>query len=112
MWYAIAAQVILIWIAVTVANVEKTIFLAPEALHVPPNQLNLNQLQLEVLTPSVPAIRRQVRAAFPTPTEPEGPTTWLFLDSLKPSQRHEVRICWLATVRIFVLGIQLSSVSE
>lgn len=99
MWHVIVAQVVLIWTAITVANVEKTIFLAPEAVNVPQDQLNLDQLQLEILNPTAPTLHRQLRAAFPTPTEPEGPTTWFLLDSLKPYQRFEIRICWLATVR-------------
>lgn len=114
MWLAIPAQVVLIWTAITVANVEKTIFLAPEALGIPSNQLNLDQLQLEVLTPSATALRRQLRAAFPTPTEPEGPTSWFFLDSLKPSQRYELRVCWLATqpTDFTIITYQLHEVFE
>ena len=98
MWHAIAAYILIISVALAAANVEKTIFQAPEAIEIPQSQLSLEQLQLETLTPTTSVLRRQLRAAFPTLDEPEGPSSWFLLDSLNPYQRHEVRVCWLATV--------------
>ncbi|KAL8715654.1 MAG: hypothetical protein Q9225_006346 [Loekoesia sp. 1 TL-2023] len=97
MWHAITAQIFVIWTAIAAANVEKNIFLAPEAVKIPQGQLYLDQLQLETLTSATPTLRRQLRAAFPTPSQPRGPTSWFLLDSLTPYQRYEIRVCWLAT---------------
>lgn len=79
-------------------NVEKTIFLAPEAISIPLQRPNLNDLNLAALSPSVPSLRRQLHAAFPRPDRPKGTEAWLLLDGLRSHQRHEVRICWAATV--------------
>lgn len=79
-------------------NVEKTIFLAPEAIQIPPQHPNLEDLNLEVLSPSKSQLRRQLPAAFPTPTNPKGLEAWFLLDRLTQHQRYEVRICWAATV--------------
>ena len=81
-------------------NVEKTIFLAPEAIHIPQQHPNLEDLNLEVLSPSNSRLRRQLPAAFPTPTNPKGIEAWFLLDRLTQHQRYEVRICWAATVSL------------
>lgn len=104
MWYVISGQILLLWTVHTSANVEKVIFLAPEAITIPNHQLNLDQLHLDTLTPATPSIRRHLNAAFPTESQPQGLTSWFFLDSLNPHQRHEIRVCWLATVCLFFLG--------
>ncbi len=81
------------------ANVEKRIFSAPESVLIPQGQPNLDQLRLDTLTPYNSTLRRQLKAAFPTSTDPEGPATWYLLDSLVDQRRYELRVCWLATVR-------------
>jgi hypothetical protein len=79
-------------------NVEKTIFLAPEAIHIPQQHPHLGDLKLEVLTPWNSTLRRQLPAAFPKPGLDKGKEAWFLLDGLTPRQRYEVRICWAATV--------------
>lgn len=95
---------IILWtlFACASANVEKRIFLAPGETTIPQNQLNLDQLHLETLTPARPILRRQLKAAFPTGNEPQGPASWFLLDSLSQHQRYEIRVCWLATVSSFM----------
>lgn len=79
-------------------NVEKTVFLAPEAIHIPQQHPNLEDLQLEVLSSSKLQLRRQLPAVFPTSSSPRGAEAWFLLDRLTQHQRYEVRICWAATV--------------
>lgn len=79
-------------------NVEKTIFLAPEAIHIPQQHPHVGDLKLEVLTPWNSTLRRQLPAAFPKPGLDKGKEAWFLLDGLTPQQRYEVRICWAATV--------------
>lgn len=78
-------------------NVEKTVFLAPEAIQIPQQHPNLEDLHLEALSPSKPGLRRQLPAAFPKPASPKGIEAWFLLDRLTQHQRYEVRICWAAT---------------
>jgi len=87
------------WIVFSVANVEKTIFLGPEAIHIPQQHPNLDDLRLQVLTPSESALRTQLTASFPKLPELKGTESWFLLDDLRQEQRYEVRICWAATVR-------------
>ena len=87
------------WITSVLANVEKTIFIAPEAIHIPQQHPNLNDLHLDVLTPRSPILRTLLPAAFPKSPESQGIISWFLLDELQQYQRHEVRVCWPATVR-------------
>ena len=80
-------------------NVEKTIFLGPEAIHIPKHsQPNLDALRLGVLSPKHTSRRLQLTASFPNPILPQGTPAWFLLYGLTPGQRYEVRICWAATV--------------
>lgn len=90
-------------------NVEKTIFLAPEAIQISQQHPNLEDLKLEVLSSSNPTLRRQLSAAFPKPTSPKGIAAWFLLDKLTQHQRYEVRICWAATVSLWTLMSHSSS---
>ena len=104
-------------------NVEKTIFLAPEAIQIPQQHPNLRDLNLQVLSPSKSELRRQLPAAFPTPANPNGIAAWFLLERLTQHQRYEVRICWAATVSVskfiilfltiqtFLLSLKISSCS-
>ena len=83
-------------------NVEKTIFLAPSYLQLPQQHPTLEDLNLQVLSPSKSNIRRQLPAAFPKSTSPKGIEAWFLLDSLTQHQRYEVRICWAATVSLLI----------
>ncbi|CAO1602204.1 hypothetical protein XANCAGTX0491_005834 [Xanthoria calcicola] len=85
------------WSFMAWANVEKRIFSAPESVLIPQGQPNLDRLRLDTLTPYNSTLRRQLKAAFPTSTDPEGPATWYLLDSLVDQRRYELRLCWLAT---------------
>ena len=85
--------------AVVQANVEKTIFIAPPETTIPSEQPDLDDLGLERLSPQNPIVRTQLNASFPTTDAPDGVESWFFLENLKPGQRYEVRVCWLATVR-------------
>lgn len=89
---------LLLCILPALANVEKTVFLAPPAIPVPPDHPNLDDLQLEVLSPRQSSVRLHLDAAFPSAENPKGVESWYLLDNLKQGQRHEVRICWSATV--------------
>lgn len=80
------------------ANVEKTIFLAPPASTIPSVEPELDDLGLERLSPHSSVIRRGLNASFPTAAAPEGTDSWFFVENLKPGQRYEIRVCWLATV--------------
>lgn len=82
--------------AIALGNVEKTIFVAPSAQTFP-SDASLDNLLLERLTLAKPSLRTHLNASFPTDTEPKGTQAWLLLEGLTPSQRYEVRICWLAT---------------
>lgn len=85
--------------ALTQANVEKTIFLAPAPATVPSDEPDLDDLGLERLSPQRPVVRTHLNASFPTTAAPDGTDSWFFLENLNPGQRYEVRVCWLATVR-------------
>ncbi|KAJ5143741.1 uncharacterized protein N7515_002528 [Penicillium bovifimosum] len=83
--------------AVAQANVEKTIFLAPEPATIPAGGPDLDDLGLERLSPERPVVRTRLNASFPTSDAPRGTESWFFLENLNPGQRYEVRVCWLAT---------------
>ena len=85
-------------------NVEKTIFIAPQAIQIPQQHPNLEDLNLESLSASDSELRRQLPAAFPKPTSPKGFEAWFLLDRLTEHQRYEVRICWAATVSLLNLS--------
>ena len=87
-------------------NVEKTIFLGPEAIHIPQQHPNLDDLNLEVLSPTASRLRRRLPAAFASLENPQGTQAWFLLDRLKQDQRYEVRICWAAIVGSHLLSYQ------
>jgi len=88
----------LIFISFSLANVEKTIFLGPPAISIPTAHPNLDDLSLISLSPLHLSARTYLNASFPTEDSLKGNEHWLLLDGLSPGARHEVRICWLATV--------------
>ncbi|KAK4181155.1 hypothetical protein QBC36DRAFT_318745 [Triangularia setosa] len=83
------------------ANVEKTIFLAPPAVHIPSDDPStISNLKLNRLTPipiNQSSLHTLVPVSFPTTSHPKGTESWFLLWDLTPSQRYEVRICWAAT---------------
>lgn len=98
-------------VSLVTANVEKTIFLGPEPVNIPQHSPSLSDLHIDVLTPGADdndnnnnwSLRSHVQAIFPTDDLPRGKETWLLLDHLTEGQRYEVRVCWLATVRLFFI---------
>lgn len=100
------------WIILSVANVEKTLFLGPESIHIPQQHPNLDDLRLHVLNPSRSTLRTQLAVTFAELPESKGTESWFLLDDLRQEQRYEVRICWAATVRLigpcysFVIGVE------
>jgi len=78
------------------ANVEKTIFVAPPATTIPQDAA-IDNLLLEPLHPNRLSVRTFLNASFPTGENPHGLESWFLLEALSPRQRHELRICWLAT---------------
>jgi len=79
------------------ANVEKTIFIAPEALTMPQDAA-IDNLLLQSLNPNNLNMRTYLNASFPTSDQPKGQVTWALLEGLTPRSRYELRVCWLATV--------------
>ncbi|KAJ5493387.1 hypothetical protein N7539_002133 [Penicillium diatomitis] len=83
--------------SVAQANVEKTIFLGPPAVAIPPDTPHLDPLGMMHLSPQNSVVRTYLNASFPTVEIPQGIESWFFLEDLTPGQRYEARICWLAT---------------
>ena len=97
---ALAYILNLAWcLAPVLGNVEKAIFLAPEAVLIPPQHPNLQDLNLETLSPAKWSLRIQLAASFPFTGATKGTESWFLLDGLSKHQRYEVRVCWAATVR-------------
>lgn len=93
-----------------IANVEKTIFTAPESANFGDARPNLSNLRLDILSLERLSIRTALPVIFPTEKHPRGLSSWYTLNSLRPGQRYEVRICWAATVlskRPGTLAVQL-----
>ncbi|KAI5207855.1 hypothetical protein E4T39_01727 [Aureobasidium subglaciale] len=80
-----------------IANVEKTIFTAPDSVAFGDARPNLIDLQLVSLSPKKLAVRTVLPVVFPVERHPRGSSSWYLLDGLRPGQRYEVRICWAAT---------------
>lgn len=91
------APVILL-IASACANTEKTIFLGPPTANIPSAHPTLEDLHVDILTPTNWEIRIHLEAQFPNISSPNGKATWLILDELTEGQRYEVRVCWAAIV--------------
>ncbi|KEQ76829.1 hypothetical protein M436DRAFT_69769 [Aureobasidium namibiae CBS 147.97] len=80
-----------------IANVEKTIFTAPDSINFGDARPNLIDLHLDILSPERLSVRTLVPVIFPTEKHTRGLSSWYILDNLRPGQRYEVRICWAAT---------------
>lgn len=83
-------------VCLVAANVEKAIFVAPQAITIPPDAA-IDNLLLEPLHPDRRSVRTFLNASFPTHDQPRGQDSWALLEGLSPRQRHELRVCWLAT---------------
>jgi len=80
------------------ANVEKTVFLGPSPVTLQHVRPGLDDLGLQVLTPSDTVLSTRLRLQFPTHSLPRGLESWYLLRQLDGARRYEVRICWPATV--------------
>lgn len=100
-------------IQIVVANVEKTIFVAPDHLTVP-KDASIDKLLLTSLNPDRLKFRTHLNASFPTDEKPHGEDTWALLEGLTPGQRYELRVCWLATqpTAFWIYTHSLNSVFE
>lgn len=97
--YSIVSVILAVCTQAAVANVEKTIFIAPSALTIPLDHPTFENLHLQTLSPENSTIRTQLHSGFPSDIFPRGPASWFILSDLTEGQRYEVRICWPATVR-------------
>jgi len=85
------------------ANVEKTIFLGPSPVALPNAHPGLDDLRLDVLDPARSLIlATQLAVQFPTAPAPRGLESWYLLRGLEDGRRYEVRICWPATVSLYL----------
>ncbi|CAK4034716.1 unnamed protein product [Lecanosticta acicola] len=83
-------------VSAALANTEKAIFLAPEAITLPDASPSLHALQLDTISPISAQLRTALPVAFPSDTNPKGLESWYLLRQLNARQRYEVRICWAA----------------
>jgi hypothetical protein len=72
--------------------------MAPPPNIIPAENPAIDESGLERLSPADYIVRTTLNASFPTEDAPEGTESWFYLEDLRPGQRYEVRICWLATV--------------
>ncbi|EDU46318.1 hypothetical protein PtrSN002B_007641 [Pyrenophora tritici-repentis] len=79
------------------ANVEKTVFLGPSPVTLQNVRPGLDNLRLDILTPSDTVLPTHLRVQFPTESLPRGLESWYLLRQLDGARRYEVRICWPAT---------------
>jgi hypothetical protein len=92
------------------ANTEKTIFVAPGSISLPNVHPGLDDLCLDVLSPHNSSLHVQLPVAFATSDAPRGIQSWYLLDRLRPGQRYELRLCWVATVSSLLLDMSRVSV--
>lgn len=85
-------------VATALANTEKTIFTAPDALSFTDSKPSLDILQLQSLTPVFSTLTTSLEVLFPTVDAPQGSDHWFLLRDLYPGQRYELRVCWSAVV--------------
>lgn len=99
-WQTTALCLVTGIVSLVSANTEKTIFIAPKETEVSIQETAL-ATSLAWLTPHSNVKRTYIPVIFPPPEDadrPAGTESWFYLSSMTPGQRHEVRICWAATV--------------
>lgn len=92
------------------ANTEKTIFVAGEGQEKRAGgrgdafaSVSSIASSLPRLTPDRNAWRTGLPAVFPWADNfPTNGTTWVLLDELTEGQRYELRVCWAATVSLWL----------
>lgn len=85
-----------LWMFLTTANVEKTIFVTRESTK-PVASLEHFMTHIEYLSPAQPVLKRTIDVSFPRQESSGTRAQWLLLDGLEAKRRYEVRICWSAT---------------
>jgi hypothetical protein len=90
-------------VASVLANTEKTIFIAPDALSFTDSNPSLDVLQLQSLTHISSTLTASLDVLFPTKDAPQGSDHWFLLRDLNPGQRYELRVCWPAVVCTCIL---------
>lgn len=94
------AALIVAIVAEVNANTEKVIFIAPSPITLPDFRPGLDDLRLDVLSPTrLRVLETNLDRQFPSNTAPRGVDSWYLLRDLEAGRRYEVRICWPATVR-------------
>ena len=91
---------LLFFTPLALTNVEKVVFLGPEAKDSSPAFPSFGfPLFIDTLSPARPSLRRQLHSKFPHSAPLQEPSeVWFLLLELQASKRYEVRICWPATV--------------
>lgn len=81
-------------------NVKKVVFLGPGQTRAFSYALDTRlRTSLESLSSDQPRLRRKLHAKFPlSPSLGEPSEAWFLLSKLAHRKRHEVRVCWPATV--------------
>ena len=103
LWSSLFAILLLIpW---AVANVEKTIFIAPDPMPIPRHHLTLSAPNIHSLAHNNTFLRTHIKAGPASASFSTGMATWLLLRDLNPGQRYEVRVCWAATVCVFLYAL-------
>ncbi|KAB8342960.1 hypothetical protein FH972_022555 [Carpinus fangiana] len=88
---------LLLFIAVTSANVDKTIFLGPAPKSTTHLKRSIGLSALPVLGPPQLPVAVQIARSFPLETSSNGTETWLLLSDLEPARRYELRVGFPAT---------------
>lgn len=89
-------------VASALANTEKAIFTAPDAVSSTDSGPTLDVLQLHSLSQSGNTLRTSLDVLFPSEDSPQGSDHWFLLRDLTPHQRYELRVCWAAIVCFFL----------
>lgn len=85
-------------VASALANTEKAIFTAPEAVTSTDSGPTLDILRLQTLSHTDHTLRTSLNVVFPSEEAPQGSDHWFLLRDLNPRQRYELRVCWAAIV--------------
>lgn len=94
----VLSSLLALMVASVLANTEKALFTAPEAISFTDSNPSLDVLQLHSLTHSNNSLRTSLKVPFPSDEKPQGSDHWFLLRDLNPQQRYELRVCWAAVV--------------
>lgn len=106
---AVLVYMFALWLTAALANTEKAIFTAPEAVALSDTQPSLEALQLRTLTHPNSTLRTSLDVTFPSESTPRGRDHWYLLRDLVQGQRYELRVCWAAIVSLKGCHLYLSN---